>query len=307
MSYRSVMVPLDGSDFARRALPAAEHLARRDGARLHLVTVHPGLPAGPGGTVPEALVRGHREEEEARRAALEELAAELRTRGHEVGAEVLEGAVVEALADRAAEAADLVVMATHGRGPFSRVWLGSVADGLMRSSSVPLLLVRPPDGAGGDAPGAGGFRRLVAPLDGSPLARRVLAPATRLLEEGGRIILLRVVEPVTMTGFGPADVPSGVDVSATEAVEERAEERLEATARDLRGRLAGDVETRLVRHPYPARAVLDAVEEAGADATALATHGRGGLRRLVVGSVADKVVRGGRTPVLVVRPAGDDG
>lgn len=309
MTWTSVMVPLDGSDFAREALPAATHLARRDGARLRLVTVHPGLPPGPGGTVPEALARADREERSTRREALEELAGELRGRGLDAEAEVLSGPVVEELARRARETADLVVMATHGRGPLSRLWLGSVADGLARSSPVPVLLLRPRDEADeeGDPPGTGGFRRALVPLDGSALARQAVEPAARLLERpGGALTLLRVVVPVTLTGLGPADVPSGVDVSATEAMEEQAEERLEATAGDLRERLDLEVESRVIRDPHPAEAVLRTASETAADAVALATHGRGGLRRLLLGSVADKVVRGARTPVLLVRPAGDE-
>lgn len=307
MSYESIMVPVDDSEFARQALPAAEHLARRDGARLRLVTVHPGVPPGPDGTVPDALARADREQREARRRGLEALAGELRSRGHEVDAELLAGPVVGEIARRAGETADLVVMATHGRGPVSRLWLGSIADGLVRSSPVPILLVRPREEADEEAPGAGGFRHVLVPLDGSELAREALEPAGRLVERpGGRMTLLRVVVPVTMSGFGPADVPSGVDVAATEAMEERAEEHLEEAARALRDRLSVDVDTRVVRHSHPAEAVLDAISDAGADATALATHGRGGLKRVLLGSVADKVVRGARTPVLVVRPAGDD-
>lgn len=302
------MVPLDGSDFAREALPAAEHLARRDGARLRLVAVHPGLPPGPGGTVPEELARADREQRASRREALERLAGDLRGRGLEVDAEVLSGPVAEELARRAGEAADLVVMATHGRGPLSRLWLGSVADGLVRSSPVPVLLVRPREDEDGESPGAGGLRHVLVPLDGSRLARRAVGPAARLVERpDGVLTLVRVVVPVTLSGLGPADVPSGVDVSATEAMEEQAVERLEAKARELRGRLDREVRSRVVRDPHPAGAVLRAASEAGSDAVALATHGRGGLRRVLLGSVADKVVRGARTPVLVVRPTDDDG
>lgn len=304
MSWTSVLVPLDGSDFAREALPCGEHIARRDGARLRLVAVHPGLPPGPGGTVPEALTGADRRKRESRREALEALAGELRERGLKAEAEVLSGPVVEELARRAGESADLVVMATHGRGPLSRLWLGSVADGLVRSSPVPVLLVRPrDDDTDGEAPGSGGFHRVLVPLDGSARARRAVEPAARLLDDpAGALILLRVVVPVTLTGLGPADVPSGVDVSATEAMEEEAEQRLDETARKVGERLGLAVESRVVRHPHPAEAVLRAVSETEADAAAVATHGRGGLQRVLLGSVADKVVRGARTPVLVVRP-----
>lgn len=308
MSYETILVPLDESEFARAALPVAEHLARRDGARLRLVTVHPGIPARPAGRAPEGLVRADRDRREARGEGLRAVAGDLRDRGHEADAELLTGSVVDELVERAEETADLVVMATHGRGPLSRLWLGSIADGVVRTSPVPVLLVRPERGEGnGEGKGEGtrvsaGFRHLLVPLDGSRRAREAIGPALQLLDTGGRLTLARVVVPITTVGFGPADVPSGVDVPATEEMEERARERLEDTASELRSRTGLEVDARVIRDPHPSVAVLEAASEGEMDAIALATHGWSGARRLVLGSVADKVIRGADGPVLVVRP-----
>jgi nucleotide-binding universal stress UspA family protein len=301
MSYRRIMVPLDGSDFAVQSLPVAEELARRSGAELVLVGVHPGLPPGPTGRVPEPLARADREVAEAERQALEREAERLRGEGIEAQAELEEGPVVDTLCARARESADLVVMATHGRGRLTRFWLGSTADGMVRQCSVPILLVRP-EGDGDAGTPAVEIRDLLLPLDGSRVAESVLAPATELARVlGARVTLLQVVVPVMNPGFGVSDFPEGVDQALVEPMESEAEEYVA----DVADRLAEEgleVETRVIRYPDAAAAILESAEELGTDLVAMATHGRGGVRRLLLGSVADKVIRAGETPVLVVRP-----
>lgn len=300
MSYESLMVPLDGSAFARQALPVAEHLARRTGARLELVCVHTGLPPGPSGRVPETLARADREVKASEREALEEEAERLRDAGLDVGLAVEQGRVVETLCAHADERADLVVMATHGRGRFSRFWLGSTADGMVRRCRRPVLLVRPRK----DAPPVpdGDLEHVLVPLDGSRVAESALEPAADLARAvGGRITLLHVVVPVMNPGFTMADFPEGVDQALVEPMESDAEQYVTGMAEEW----AGDdvpVEPLVTRHPDAAGAILEVCEEAEADLVAMATHGRGGLRRLLLGSVADKVIRAGDRPVLVVRP-----
>lgn len=302
MAYRTIMVPLDGSDFSRQALPPAADLASRTGARVRLVCVHTGLPPGPGGTVPEELARADDELAEEQRAMLESAAEELRSRGLEVEVGLERGSVVGELERVAGEEADLVVMATHGRGPLTRLWLGSTADGLVRRCTEPVLLVRPREDAAEGGPERPVVRHLLVPLDGSRVARSVLGPARELAgATGARVTLLRVVQPVMGPGFGPPDFPQGVDAVATATAEEDAAARLERTADELRE--AGlEVAVEVTRSPDAARAILEAASELDADATAMATHGRGGIRRLLLGSVADKVLRASEHPVLLVRP-----
>lgn len=302
MSYDTIMVPLDGSGFAARALPMAEALARRSGAALELVCVHTGVPPSPSGRVPEPLVRADRELAESERGSLEEAAEALRSRDLDVRTRMEQGEVVENLCGRA-DAADLVVMATHGRGRFSRFWLGSTTDGMIRRCRQPVLLVRARKGeATEEGEQIGDIEQLLVPLDGSRLSESVLGPATELAREvGARLTLLQVVVPVMNAGFSLTDFPEGVDQDLVEPMESDAEEYVA----DVAGRLAGEgveVDTRVVRYPDAAAAILETADELPADVVAMATHGRGGVRRLLLGSVADKVIRAGQAPVLVVRP-----
>ena len=138
--YRSLLVPLDGSAFAEHALPLALSIARRAGASVNVVQVHvPFTPLyadsmSPGTYEAEAKVL------EQERAYLDGIAKRLASISSvPVTSALLEGEVVaETLNGHAAAAeADLIVMTTHGRGPLSRFWLGSVADEMVRRATTP--------------------------------------------------------------------------------------------------------------------------------------------------------------------------
>jgi nucleotide-binding universal stress UspA family protein len=283
--FRSLFVPLDGSPFAEQALPWALSIARRAGASLHLVRVHvlyilqepvrAWVPHGPGR---EASWR------EQEQLYLDATAKWLTAVSPvPVSTAVVGGEEADGLLGRAREAgADLVVMTTHGRGPVGRFFLGSVADELIRRGGVPVLLARPhepaPDVLPEPAP-----ENLLIPLDGSALAERALGPAAdlaRLTE--GRCNLLRVVE--------------SPDRPAAEA-----REYLERIAGRLREQ-GLQVGTRVVVSPQAAEAILEEAGAQGSDLIALGTHGRGGVRRMLLGSIADKVIRGCSLPVLVCPP-----
>src|SRR5262249_62418742 len=169
--YRSILVPLDGSEFGEHALPLALGIARRAGAGLHLAHVH-WRPA-PLFTEPRANVENTLDPGARRRARayLDEVVKQLAAvSAVPVTAAVLEGGIVESLVGHAAATgADLVVMATHGRGLLSRFWLGSAADGRLRQSPAPPLLGRPQEGPPGLAPRPGA-RHLPLPPGGPPTA-----------------------------------------------------------------------------------------------------------------------------------------
>jgi nucleotide-binding universal stress UspA family protein len=163
-----------------------------------------------------------------------------------------------------------------------------------------VLLVRPRDAAPGIVPEPQ-LEHALVPLDGSSLAERVLGPAldfVRLWE--GRCALLRVIEasPATTTGRPNRSRPP--------------EQEQEAAAQAYLGMIAGRlreegiaVQTRVVVAPHAAPAILEEAQRQRCDFIALATHGRSGLRRMLLGSVADKVIRGASIPVLVYRPPSD--
>jgi nucleotide-binding universal stress UspA family protein len=305
--FRSILVPLDGSVFGERALPLALGVARRAGAALHLAHVH----SLPGPLYVESVhTMENTLDPQARRRAREYLDGLVTRLAAEspvpVGAALLETerTVADALMDHVLERRpDLVVMTTHGRGPLSRFWLGGVADELLRRLPVPLLLVRPPEGKPDPAIEEAAFRRILVPLDGSALAEQALGPATTLGGlMGAEFTLLEAVEPLTFIGDELGGFAPDVDQSGVLAgLEEQARAYLDGVARRLRaGGLA--VQTRVAGGKFPTGAILEAAREGKADLIALATHGRGGVSRLLLGSVADKVVRGASTPVLVFRP-----
>jgi nucleotide-binding universal stress UspA family protein len=288
----AILVPVDGSAFGEAAVAAGSVLARRLGAVLHVVHVH----------VPSTLLTlpqydhrleiGLREQEARYLASLGERAAATGIPG--IRTELLDGPVVPALEAYAVRAGiDLIVMSTHGRGGVVRAWLGSVADGLVRRATVPVLLVQPERAPAdlGTPP-----TRVLVPLDGSPLAEEVLPHALRVLGAGAEVVLCRIVPPPVVLG-----ATASIEHLPPPPVDE-AEAYLLGVATRLRAQGVA-VAVRSQVAPHPGRAVLALAEEAAVDVIAMATHGRGGFSRLLLGSVADKVLRGARVPILLCRPA----
>lgn len=288
---RCLLVPLDGSALAERALPYAATLARASGARLVLVRVAP-LGGGPAGA------------REAREY-LERIAADLTAEGRPVEITVPAGDVVEeivAVAHR--QAADLLVSATHGRGGLGRWVYGSTAAALLARTHLPILLVR----AWGVAPSAARLLdhpRLLVPLDGSAFGEEALPVAERLADTlGGKLVLLRaVVRPDAP--FAPDWIVEPLLREELEAATVEAERYLRRLAeRYAQAGRAVHVDVRVGQPGFEAEAdVIDAAgREHGAALAIMTTHGYTGLRRMVLGSVADSVVRRSTLPVVLVRP-----
>jgi nucleotide-binding universal stress UspA family protein len=310
--YQSILVPLDGSTFGEHALPWAATIARRAEARLTLAHVHEPMATlyGEGAfALSDDLDACARRE---KGAYLDQVVARLRNAApRDVTPLLFEGNVVEAIrAQVVRDKVDLVVMTTHGRGPLGRFWLGRVADKLLRQLSIPLLLVLPGQNAP-DLAAEPALRRIIIPLDGSDLAERMLAPATALGGlTGAHYTLLRAVKPVHPTlpyteGLSIAQLASEIldQIEKIQAeMRKEAQGYLTGVAERLRARSLR-VQTRLVVEEHPAAAILHEAETCGADLIAIETHGRGGLSRLFLGSVADKVLRGSALPVLVHHPS----
>lgn len=293
--FHTILVPLDGTSFGEQALPAAMAIARTMGAEVHLAHVY--RPATPNELW--LSVANDPDGHDAARQSLKEIAHEMYAAGVATDFALLKGPVVDALRDYIEEKkVDLVVMATHGRGPLSRVVLGSVAEPLVHSLSIPMLLVRPdeqPVGHGRPSP----VRHLLIALDGSPTAEAMLPTAVDLGQAmGARFTLLRVVPPVTSYEAGP----SGLMVyymndESTRRLQAMAADYLEHVADPLREK-GLNVATRVVIHPDPATAIIEEAHVLGCDLIALESHSRAGLARLILGSVTDSVVHGTATPVL---------
>ena len=296
--YDTILIPVDRSPFAERAVPHAVAIARKTGAQLHIVMVHAliGLDVVPRAPVTVETQFEHEIEREEK-AYLDALAARIHDEhGLRVRTALLDGTVSRAIEGYIREhAVGLVVMSTHGHGGLRRAWLGSVADRLVRHINVPLLLIRP----SGDAPprSASHFRVLVA-MDGSPIAEAALEHATSLFGSGAHATLLRVVVPP----LGPQSpyIPDAARLNIEDVEHETAlAQQYIATKMDLvRDRWLG-VRTRVIASYHAADAILRAARTNEADLVVLGTHGRGPFVRAILGSVADKVVRGSDVPVLV--------
>jgi nucleotide-binding universal stress UspA family protein len=303
-SFRSILMPLDGSPFAEQAVPLASRIAQRSGSKLRLAFVHK-TPAAPVDSAAAKLFTSiETVTRKAERAYLRGIQAKLREGGIRLSSAVtLTGDPGPALAQYAREMEiDLVVMATHGRGGIRRAWLGSVADHLIRHLEVPVLLVRPAEGA---APqGRLGAGRILVPLDGSPLAEEALNAGAALARIWGtELTVLQVVPPVLLSSDPALPVPTAYDEELTEMCRTQAQDYLNDVVEGIHAQ--GLRATGVAVVGWSAvDSILEVARPEQIALIVLATHGRGGLRRLALGSVADKLVRGADVPVLVYRPAG---
>jgi len=279
---RTVLVPLDGSKAAEAVIPYVELIASRTGAAVRLLTVvHEDTGETKAG---EAL------------AYLDDRAAALRPLSGSTS--VKSGGEAQViLAEADAGDADLIAMSTHGRSGLMRWVLGSVATKVLHATSRPLLLVRARDRA--DAPPAV-VDRILVPLDGSQVSLSVLPYVEELAETlGASLVLYNAVLPLDIypgTELTPVRVGTIIDDLLAQGQSFLAE-----VAKEIEGR--GKVKARsVVTIGFPVDEVVRVAAEVKAGLIALATHGRSGVNRWVMGSVADGVVRRSSLPCLLVRP-----
>lgn len=303
---RSIVVPLDGSRFAETAIGVASRVARAAGAKLSLVLVHePVMAMVPAADIPVSAGPDDLEVRAQQQTYLADAASRLGTIGSApVGYEVVDGLAGPTLAGWIEKhQPDLVVMATHGRGPLSRFWLGSVADHLIRHVTVPVLMIRPQDG---DAIPVVDYRlsAAVVPVDLSEESAAILESLKDFaVAMDTHVTLMHVIEPVLGISGAVPPYPVPVPQDVLESTRVQAQKLLDEMADKLRA--SGiRVATKVFVGLGVAGSVLHEVNEGKADFVAMTTHGAGGFRRLMLGSVADKVIRASTKPVLVLRPRG---
>lgn len=235
---------------------------------------------------------------------LANVAARLSTR-FPVRTSVLEGDPAEELRAMTAQMpGSMVVMATHGWGGLRRVVFGSVAGQLVREGAVPVAVVRGPARTQARAP-----RHLLLALDGSRLAEQSLSPAIRLARTyGAEVHLVRVVNasfsPYLGPGFDLAPAEPALLAELADQMHEEARGYLDEVATSLRKQ--GIRVSWEVRAGIPGEEIVRAAETSAADLILMCTHGRSGVRRWVLGSVTDTVLRTGSVPLLVIPARGTD-
>lgn len=287
VGMRNVLVPLDGSELAERALAVAARVAKATNSGIVLVQVIP--VATWAFAIPDGLTSAENydqmlsAEDHATQHYLSDVAERLQGEGLVVHTRMKRGDPGVMLVDLEGELrVGMVVMATHGRTGMARFAMGSVADRVARTGHVPVLLVRP---FGEDQRNAR-LEHALVPLDGSEVAEAGLTMAAHLAGPlWNHVLLARVVDPSWRSG------------------ETEDAQRYLATARErfvaqLDGRHC-EVET-TVLYGKPAEQIIERAER-DYDLVIMATHGRTGADRWAYGSVADGVLQGLRIPLLLVR------
>ena len=297
--YDVIMVPTDGSGFDREAIRVATQMSNRAGAKLMLARIRnsPEVYVGPDNIdyPREALDREREWESTQLRALASECQDE--TLGT-VSAVLEEGPVPDALARFARlNSVDVIVMSSHGRGGFARLSLGSVTDSLIRNTNVPVLVVKPPASYLNPRISRP-FQRILVPLDGSRLAEEIIPQVIELatLNEAS-VVLVNVLTPTRHKGNHRGDsqlawLEDDIDAARAYLRERAGFIRRAGVPATIEITVGEDV----------AEAITRSASRLRADLIAIATRGRGGLSRLMRGSVADKVTRMARTSLLVFHP-----
>ena len=298
--YKRIMVPTDCSGFDREAIRVALRVAGRSDAKLRLVRV---LTTGAFFGAGDTRANNHsvptvKKERDNALTELYALAAECR-RASDVDVTVAleSGPVADALEGYAKRNnIDLIVISSHGRGGFSRLSLGSVADALIRRTTIPVLIVKPP-ASYLNPQVRSAFRRIVVPLDGSDLAEQILEPVMTLaVLEDSELSLLSVVKRAEANTEGTTAKAPWWEKDVADAKAYLAKIAQGGRRRQLK--VLSDV----VVGEDIAQEIATYVSKEGADLIAIATHGRGGLSRMLHGSVADALTRATRSCVLVFHP-----
>ena len=290
-----ILVPLDGSQLAERALPYATALAGAMQARLVLLRATDAF-----GFTDRGRSRAQMAVSQDAETYLNSIAGPLRERGLTVDLALPVGGAAETIEDEITlRDIDLVVMATHGRSGLGRLVYGSVAAHVLHAAKVPVLVVRAWQKTSGtsftDSP------RIVVPVDGSHFAAAALPIARELVTAlGGQLLLVMAVSPpevamMSELAYAQFD-PASELATATAYLEQLAEGE----------RAAGRPTQTLAQVGMPEHVIGELARSNDAALIVMATHGRGGVGRFVMGSVADATLRQGTTPLLLVRPHGDE-
>ncbi|HTE51223.1 MAG TPA: universal stress protein [Kofleriaceae bacterium] len=309
MKLRKILVGTDFSPESEVALEHAVGIARHVKGEVILAHAGTTIDTADAALAPEsaALIEYERivsEHAAANRAQLGQLVERVRGRGVAASEREMDGFPDTSLSETADQLdVDLVVIGTHGRTGIKRLLLGSVAERVVRLCRRHVMVARP-RGAGAE-----GYRRILVPTDFSPRADHALEIALDLLAEGGEIELLHAWSLPALTG---SLVPSAISEKALAPVrssfEVGARAKAEAVVARL-GRPRARIECTIV-NDSPAHAIDQRAQD-GHDLIVIGGHGRRGLRRLILGSVAEATVRHAPCSVIVAHErtaiAGDDG
>jgi nucleotide-binding universal stress UspA family protein len=284
MTFTKILCPVDFSSGSHRAMELAIQIATQANAPLvllHSAYVPPhalAIESYPTYLVDDLVAESQRSLDAAVREAIA------------AGARNTTGVLTngppwsDIVATLEGQGFDLCVIGTHGRTGLSRVFLGSVAEKVIRHASCSVLAVRP------DTKVAS-FSKILVPTDFSEGSTRALDLAAKLVRPDGAITLLHVLElPVAWSG------------TISDALAQDLDKRASAALEAMSSRVQTARVTTASRVGYPGAQTLATIDaDPTIDLVVMGSHGRTGLARMFLGSVAEKVVRHARCPVLVAR------
>ena len=320
--FKKVLVPLDGSEHARKIVGWATGLAGALGAEIVLLSVIDPEDID----ILEATTRGLEKQSAASGTAvgsavrtpadvidraiaqaendLQSEAETIRAAGVRSSISVGAGSPAEVIVSEAhSQSIDLIAMATRRESALARGVLGSVTDRVLHSTPIPLLTLYPGEIHEFEQTN-GGPQRVIVPLDGSELSESAIEPAMEIAKASGAEIIFTEILRLPFFGVGVAGIEYGAgDYAGDFGIEAQKEEISTYLERFVReAEVNGLVASANVRSGSPSQQIVEEASEIDGSMIIMASHGSGGLKRWVVGSVADKVIRSARRPVLVIPP-----
>jgi len=298
--YSKILVPLDGSKTAEKVLPYARYLAARFKAPVELLAV-----------VDIAEIATHVSAEKVRHldTMIEDGMRASNTYLRGIAATFPDGNVTctvekdraeDAIINKAgANAGTLIAMATHGRSGLNRFLLGSVAEKILRGSTNPLVLVRAKEES--KSTGEAGFKSIIVPLDGSELAESVIPMVAAMAKKLDLEVELFRAYHIPYNAYAADDGYYAVNYDELIAsVRDEAKEYLDKKVAEVK-KLGVTKVTAVSKEGFAGDEIIALGRKTADSLIAMCSHGRSGVRRWVLGSVTENVVRHSDDPVLVVR------
>jgi nucleotide-binding universal stress UspA family protein len=291
MAYKKILVPLDGSEIAEKALPYVKSIAKLKNSNVILFAVS------------LAIFVDRRDRLFA--SYLEVSAKELNKEGIKATTATSYGDVAEEIVKYANNnKIDLVVMATHGYSRAKRWLFGSVTQKVLYGTEIPVLLIK------SKSPKVSGeFNRILVPVDGSPFSEATLPYVEELTKKTNKeVLLLHICEPPVVPSYGSQPInPTWKKYrdNMWDETEKLSKNYLNKTMAVMNKKGIKKVKSRVIKAQSGevAKTIMQISKEEDIDLIVIATQGRTGVRGWVYGSVANKIVEEFSQPVLLIRPA----
>lgn len=290
--FQHILCPIDGSDASTEALDLAARFAADQKARLTIcMVVDPAKAAAMAYGDPGMSAACFDALDDEAKCVLDEAVARVKNIAPADGM-VLDGPTTSSIVEFCTtNLCDLIVMGSHGRGGIQRAILGSVAEGVLRHSNVPVLIVR--HGGHSSNGAVVMIKRVLCPIDGSERWMQALDVAARLAaDQDAHLTICTVVDPDE--AIEAPDPAQGLSVLKREA-----QVMLDDAAARVKAILAADTVVLVGR---PADEIVQFANRT-CDVIVMGSHGRSGIMRAILGSVAEGVVRHANVPAMLVRSA----